>query len=62
MMVGIEMEKPMSELRNKLLFEEHVFTGAAGTHVIRLLPPLCAGKQQVDEFIEAFKKVVHGLD
>jgi len=56
LMVGMEMEKPMRELRNRLLFEQHVFTGAAGTHVIRLLPPLCAGKQQVDEFIEALKK------
>jgi len=55
LMVGMEMEKPMRELRNRLLFEQHVFTGAAGTHVIRLLPPLCAGKQQVDEFIEAFR-------
>jgi acetylornithine aminotransferase len=58
MMIGIEMEQPMKELRNKLLFEQHVFTGAAGTHVIRLLPPLCAGKQQVDEFMEAFKAVI----
>lgn len=58
LMVGIEMEKPMSELRNRLLFEQHVFTGAAGTNVIRLLPPLCVGKQQVNEFIEAFKKAM----
>ena len=56
LMVGVEMEKPMSGLRNRLLFEQHVFTGAAGTHVIRLLPPLCIGRQQVNEFIEAFKK------
>jgi acetylornithine aminotransferase len=56
LMVGMDMEKPMGELRNRLLFEQHVFTGTAGTHVIRLLPPLCIGKQQVDEFIEALKK------
>ncbi len=56
LMVGIEMDKPAGDLRNKLLFEQHVFTGAAGTHVIRLLPPLCIGRQQVDEFMEAFKK------
>ncbi len=58
LMIGIEMERPMSETRNKLLFEQKVFTGAAGSTVIRLLPPLCIGKQQIDEFIEAFKKAM----
>ncbi|MDR0710746.1 MAG: aminotransferase class III-fold pyridoxal phosphate-dependent enzyme [Prevotellaceae bacterium] len=56
LMIGMEMEKPMSELRNKLLFEHKIFTGAAGTHVIRLLPPLCIGKQQVDELMKALRK------
>ncbi|MDR1416712.1 MAG: aspartate aminotransferase family protein [Prevotellaceae bacterium] len=56
LMIGMEMEKPMGELRSKLLFEHNVFTGAAGTHVIRLLPPLCIGKQQVSELMEALHK------
>jgi acetylornithine aminotransferase len=58
LMVGMEMEKPTGELRKKLLFEHKIFTGAAGTHVIRLLPPLCAGKPQVDELMEALRKAV----
>ncbi|MDR0414852.1 MAG: aminotransferase class III-fold pyridoxal phosphate-dependent enzyme [Prevotellaceae bacterium] len=61
LMVGIEMQKPMGELRNKLLFEHKIFTGAAGTHVIRLLPPLCVGRQQVGEFMEALHKATERL-
>jgi acetylornithine aminotransferase len=58
LMVGIEMEKPVGELRKKLLLEHKIFTGAAGTHVIRLLPPLCVGRQQVDELMAALRSVV----
>lgn len=57
LMVGVEMQKPVGELRRKLLFDHKIFTGAAGTHVIRLLPPLCAGRQQVDELMEALHSV-----
>lgn len=56
LMVGIEFEKPASETRNKLLFDQKVFTGAAGTNVIRLLPPLCIKEQQISEFLDAFMK------
>ncbi|MDR1342454.1 MAG: aminotransferase class III-fold pyridoxal phosphate-dependent enzyme [Prevotellaceae bacterium] len=61
LMIGMEMEKPMGELRSKLLFEHKIFTGAAGTHVIRLLPPLCVGKQQVGELMEALRKATMRL-
>ncbi|MDR1023337.1 MAG: aminotransferase class III-fold pyridoxal phosphate-dependent enzyme [Prevotellaceae bacterium] len=61
LMIGMEMEKPMGELRSKLLFEHKIFTGAAGTHVIRLLPPLCVGKQQVSELMEALHEVTKRL-
>lgn len=56
LMVGMEMEKPMGALRSKLLFEHKIFTGAAGAHVIRLLPPLCIGRPQVHELVEALRK------
>jgi acetylornithine aminotransferase len=59
LMVGMEMEKPMSELRSKLLFEHKIFTGAAGAHVIRLLPPLCIGEQQAGEFMSALKAAMN---
>ena len=51
-MIGLEFEAPIKELRNKLLFEEKVFTGVSGTNVIRLLPPLCLSKEEANMFLE----------
>ncbi|WP_108823319.1 aspartate aminotransferase family protein [Dysgonomonas sp. Marseille-P4361] len=58
LMIGIEFDQPIKEKRTKLLFEEKVFTGATGTNVFRLLPPLCLTKEQADIFLERFKKVL----
>lgn len=52
LMIGIEMEHPIRELRENLLFEQKVFTGASGTHIIRLLPPLTISKKEADLFLE----------
>ena len=59
LMIGIEFEGAVRDIRNKLLFEEKVFTGVAGANIIRLLPPLCLTKQEADVFIERFEKVVN---
>ncbi|MDE6643344.1 MAG: aminotransferase class III-fold pyridoxal phosphate-dependent enzyme [Muribaculaceae bacterium] len=56
LMIGIEMERDAKELRRRLIFDQHIFTGAAGTNIIRLLPPLCVTKEDADRFIESFKK------
>lgn len=58
MMIGIELDVPYKEIRTKLLFEQHVFTGCSGTHVLRLLPPLCLTKAEADEFLNRFQKVL----
>lgn len=55
LMIGIELSEPYKEIRTKLVKELHVFTGCSGTHVLRLLPPLCLTKAQADEFIKRFK-------
>lgn len=59
LMIGIEFDEPIKELRNKLLFEEKVFTGVAGTNTIRLLPPLCLSKAEAQEFISKFGKLLN---
>lgn len=59
LMIGIEMDDPVKELRNKLLFEHKVFTGASGTNIIRLLPPLNLSKQDADLFLTRFKQALH---
>lgn len=56
LMIAIEMEYPVKALRADLIFKEHVFTGAAGTDVIRLLPPLTLTRQLADEFIVRFAR------
>lgn len=58
LMIGIEFEEPIKEIRSKLLFEEKVFTGVAGAHTIRLLPPLSLSLDEAEDFMKRFKKVV----
>ena len=58
LMIGLEFDQPVKELRNRLLFEQHVFTGASGTHVIRLLPPLSLSQAQADCFIGKLKNIL----
>ena len=59
LMIGIEMNEPVKQLRNNLLFEQKVFTGASGTHVIRLLPPLNVSKQDADLFLSRFSNALN---
>ena len=59
LMIGIEFEESIKEVRSKLLFEEKVYTGVAGTNTIRLLPPLCLTMDEAKEFIRRFKKVLN---
>lgn len=58
LMIGMEFEQPIKELRQRLLFEQKVFTGVSGTNVIRLLPPLCLTMAEADEFLARFKKLL----
>ena len=59
LMIGLEFEESVREIRNKLLFEEKVFTGVAGANIIRLLPPLCLTMAEAEDFIVRFRKVLH---
>lgn len=58
LMIGMEFEQPVKEIRNRLLFEKKIFTGASGTNVIRLLPPLCLSKSDANLFLTSFKEVL----
>ena len=58
LMIGLEFEEPIKELRLKLLKEQHVFTGVSGTNVPRLLPPLCLSMEEANLFLERFRKVL----
>lgn len=56
LMIGVELQKEYSDLRDKLLFESHIFTGGAKNNIMRLLPPLSISKGETDYFIQEFKK------
>jgi len=58
LMIGIEFDQPAKEIRSRLLFEKKIFTGASGTNIIRLLPPLCLSKSDADSFLANFKEVI----
>lgn len=58
LMIGLEFETPIRELRNRLLFEEQVFTGVSGTHVIRLLPPLSLTMDEASDFLNRIKQLL----
>lgn len=58
LMIGVEMDIPQKDVRNKLIYDEHVFTGCASTNILRILPPLVLTKDDVDEFMKRFKKAL----
>lgn len=57
LMIGLELKDEYIGLRDRLLFEKHFFTGAAGAGVIRLLPSLTVSGQTADRFITAWKEL-----
>ncbi len=58
LMIGIEFEDSIKEIRRKLLFEKKIFTGVSGTNTIRLLPPLSLSMEEARYFINEFKNTI----
>ena len=58
LMIGIDLDCPHAEVRKPLIYEQHCFTGCAGTNILRLLPPLCLTKKDADDFINRLKTVL----
>ena len=53
-MLGLEFDFPISELRKTLIFKHHIFTGSSkNPNLIRILPPLTVKKSHIDMLIEA---------
>lgn len=61
LMIGVVMDVPQKDVRSRLVYDEHCFTGAAGQYMLRILPPLIIGKADVDDFIYRLKKVLARL-
>lgn len=57
LMIGLELKEEYCGLRDRLLFERHFFTGAAGASVIRLLPSLTVTQECAESFVKAWKEL-----
>lgn len=55
LMIGVEFDAPIKEFRQRLVKEQHVFTGAASTNILRLLPPLSLTMEEAAEAIRRLK-------
>lgn len=58
LMIGLEFDTPIKDLRKKLLHEKKVFTGISGEKVLRLLPPLSITKNEADLFIKSLREAI----
>lgn len=58
LMLGIEFNEDVAPIRKALLYEKHIFTGVAGSRMVRLLAPLCLTKAQADIFIRALNDIL----
>ncbi|MCA6075244.1 aspartate aminotransferase family protein [Fulvivirga sedimenti] len=60
LMIGLEMDFAIRPLREKLFREHHILTGTSvNPNTIRLLPPLTAGKKELDKLITALQSVLN---
>ena len=58
LMIGLEVKPGYEQLRERLLFEKHFFTGASGAKVIRLLPALTLGLDTAKSFVKAWNELI----
>jgi acetylornithine/N-succinyldiaminopimelate aminotransferase len=59
LMLGIEFDFPVTEIRNRLLFDYQIFTGeSANPNLLRILPPLNIKKEQIMPFVLALKSLL----
>ena len=57
LMLGIEFDFPIKELRTKLLYDSKIFTGASmNPNLLRILPPLTVTQADLSLFIHALKQ------
>ena len=58
LMIGLEFDQQINDIRHVLLKKHHIFTGVSGTNIIRLLSPLTLTKEQADIFVKALTETL----
>ena len=61
-MLGLEFDFEVSALREKLIYQEFIFTGSASKkNLLRILPPLNITKEAIDFFVKGLKNALATL-
>ena len=56
LMLGLEFDFPVADLRKRLLYNQKIFTGSSkNPNLIRILPPLTVQEKHWDRFFEALQ-------
>ncbi len=59
LMLGVEFDQPIAAIRRSLVFDKHIFTGAASNPcMIRILPPLCITEKDIDALYDALLDIL----
>ena len=58
LMIGLEFNQQINDIRHVLLKKHHIFTGVSGANTIRLLSPLTLSKEQADVFLNALIELI----
>src|SRR5690606_37389005 len=62
LMLGLEFDFEVNELRKKLIYNEFIFTGSASQkNLLRILPPLSINKEDIDRFFIGLKNALKDL-
>jgi acetylornithine aminotransferase len=57
LMLGLEFEGEVGELRKKLIYEHRIFTGGSSNKkLLRILPPLTIQQKHIDQFFDALEQ------
>ena len=60
LMLGLEFDHDVAELRKKLIYDKHIFTGSSNNkNLIRILPPLTIKKEHFDRFFMALEEILN---
>ena len=59
LMIGIELDQPAGPVRSALLNDHFIFTGSSSQPTtLRLLPALNVNREQLDQFLTSFEKIL----
>lgn len=63
LMLGLEFDFEVGDLRKELIYKHHIFTGGAmNKNLLRILPPLTIRKEHINMFFEALVEVLNEIE